>query len=44
MSSHLFFLAVELKNKCDDTNYTVEIYTDGSENEKGVGSGIAICI
>jgi hypothetical protein len=36
--------AVELKNKCDDTNYTVEIYTDGSENEKGVGSGIAICI
>jgi ribonuclease HI len=35
---------VELKDKHDDTNYTIEIYTDCSKNEKGVGSGPAILI
>ena len=36
--------AIKPKNKRDNMNYTIEIYTDGSKNEKGVGSGIAIFI
>jgi len=36
--------ATEPKNKSDVTNYTIEIYTDNSKNQKGVGSGIAIFI
>ena len=35
--------AIELKNK-HNMNYTTEIYTDGSKNEKGVGSGNAIFV
>jgi hypothetical protein len=35
---------IELKDKRDDANYTIEIYMDGRKNEKGVGSGIAIFI
>ena len=34
--------AIELHNKRDDTQYKMEIYTDGLKNEKGVGSGEAI--
>jgi len=34
--------AIELKDKCDNVKYMIEIYTDGSKTEKGVGSGIAI--
>jgi ribonuclease HI len=34
--------AIELKDKCDDMNYMIEIYMDGIKTEKGVGSGIAI--
>jgi len=33
--------AIEL-NKRDDMHYKLEIYTDGSKHEKGVGSGVAI--
>jgi hypothetical protein len=36
--------ATELKNKCDEMYYKLEIYTDGSKNEKGVGSGVAIFV
>jgi ribonuclease HI len=36
--------ATEPKNKRNNMNYTTEIYTDGSKNQKGVGSGIAIFI
>jgi hypothetical protein len=36
--------AIELKGKRDDTNFMIEIYTDGSKNEKGVRSGIAVFI
>jgi len=34
--------AIELHNKRDDMQYKMEIYKDGSKNEKGVGSGVAI--
>jgi hypothetical protein len=34
--------AIELHNKRDDMQYKMEIYTGGSKNEKGVGSGVAI--
>jgi len=33
-----------LKNKGDDMCYELDIYTDGSKNEKGVGSGVAIFV
>ena len=36
--------ATELKDKCDDMNYMIEIYTDCSKSEKWVGSVIAIFI
>jgi ribonuclease HI len=36
--------AIELKDKRNDMNYMIEIYTDGSKSEIGVGSGIAIFI
>jgi ribonuclease HI len=36
--------AIELKNKRDDMHYKLEIYTDGSKNEKEVGSGVAIFV
>jgi hypothetical protein len=36
--------AIGLKEKHDNTNYTIEIYMDSSKTEKGVGSGIAIFI
>ena len=36
--------AIELKYKCNDMEYTIEIYTDGSKSEKGVESGVAIFI
>jgi ribonuclease HI len=35
---------IELKIKWDDMYYKVDIYTDGSKNEKGVGSGVAIFV
>ena len=35
---------IELKNKHDDMYYKLDIYTDGSKNEKGVGSGVAIFV
>jgi hypothetical protein len=35
---------IELKNKRYDMHYKLEIYTDGSKNEKGVGSGVAIFV
>ena len=33
---------IELHNKRDDMQYKMEIYTEGSKNEKGVGSGVAL--
>ena len=36
--------AIELKNKCEDMHYKLEIYTDGSKHEKGVGSRVAIFV
>jgi hypothetical protein len=36
--------ATELKDKCDDMNYMIEIYIDSSKSERGVGSGITIFI
>ena len=36
--------AVDLKYKCDDVEYTIEIYMDSSKNENGVGSGVAIFV
>ena len=33
---------IELKEKCEEREYTVEVYTDGSKSSSGVGSGIAI--
>jgi ribonuclease HI len=36
--------AIELKNKRDDMHYKLEIYTDGSKHENGVGSGLAIFV
>ena len=35
---------IELKNKRDDMYYKLDIYTDGSKNEKGVGSGVPIFV
>jgi len=34
--------AIELKEKCEEREYTVEVYTDGSKSLSGVCSGIAI--
>jgi hypothetical protein len=36
--------AIEPKNYRNDINYTTDIYTEGSKNDKGVGAGIAIFI
>jgi ribonuclease HI len=36
--------AIEIKDKCNNMNYMIEIYTDGSKSKKGLGSGIAIFI
>jgi hypothetical protein len=36
--------AIEVKDKCDGMNYIIEIYTDGSKSENGVGSGFTIFI
>jgi ribonuclease HI len=36
--------AIEIKEKCERIEYMIEVYTDGSKNENGVGSGIAIFI
>jgi ribonuclease HI len=36
--------AIELKEKCEGSEYTIEIYTDGSKSSSGVGSGIAIFV
>jgi hypothetical protein len=36
--------AIELENKRDDMHYKLEIYTNGSKHEKGVGSGVAIFV
>jgi hypothetical protein len=36
--------AIEIKEKCDEMEYMIEVYTDGSKSENGVGSGIAIFI
>jgi hypothetical protein len=36
--------AIELKNKCEDMHYKLEIYTDGSIHDKGVRSGVAIFV
>lgn len=35
---------IELQEKDDDERYTVQIYTDGSRTDTGVGSGIAVYI
>jgi len=35
---------IEPKYKRDDMNYKIEIYADGSKNDKGVGSRIAIFV
>jgi hypothetical protein len=35
---------IELKEKCEGREYTIEIYTDGSKSSSGVGSGIAIFV
>ena len=34
--------AIELKEKCEEREYTIEVYTDGSECPSGAGSAIAI--
>jgi hypothetical protein len=36
--------AIELNNKRDHMHCKLEIYTDGSKHEKGVGSGVAIFV
>jgi ribonuclease HI len=36
--------AIELKNKCENMHYKLEIYTDGSKHNKGVGSRVAIFV
>ena len=36
--------AIEPKNYRNDINYTTDIYTEGSKNDKGVGAAIAIFI
>jgi len=30
------------KEKCEERDYTIEVYTDGSKSPSGVGAGIAI--
>jgi hypothetical protein len=35
---------IEMKEKCETMEYVIEVYTDGSKSENGVGSGIAIFI
>jgi ribonuclease HI len=34
--------AIELKEKCEEREYMIEVYTVGSKSPSGVGSGIAI--
>jgi len=34
--------AIILKEKCEEREYTIEVYTDGSKSPSGVGAGIAI--
>jgi len=34
--------ATEIKEKCKRMEYMIEVYTDGSKSENGVGSVIAI--
>jgi len=34
--------AIVLKEKCEEREYTIEVYTGGSESPSGVGAGIAI--
>jgi ribonuclease HI len=34
--------AINLKEKCKERDYTIDVYTDGSKSPNGVGSGIAI--
>ena len=36
--------AIELKNKRHDMHYKLDIFTDGSKQEKGVGSGVTIFV
>jgi len=36
--------AIELKEKCEGREYTIEIYTDGSKSSSSVGSRIAIFV
>jgi hypothetical protein len=33
---------IELKEKCEEREYMIEVYTDGNKNPSGVGSGNAI--
>ena len=33
---------IKIKGKDESTDYTVMIYTDGSKNDTGVGSGVAV--
>jgi hypothetical protein len=33
---------IEIKGKDASTDYTVMIYTDGSKNDTGVGSGFSV--
>ena len=35
---------IELKEKCEGREYTVDVHTEGSKNSSGVGSGIAIFV
>jgi len=34
--------AIVLKEKCEEREYTIEVYTDGSKSPSGVGAGIAV--
>jgi ribonuclease HI len=36
--------AIELKEKCEGREYTIDIYTDGSKSSSGVGSGIEVFV
>jgi hypothetical protein len=36
--------AIEIKEKCERMEYVIEVYTDGSKSENGLGSRIAIFI
>jgi len=35
---------IEIKEKCERMEYMIEVYTDGSKSENGIGSGIAVFI